>query len=250
MRVIHYGAKWRREDAFPGRQVWADEIERLLCFLVAQDQFERFVPRLRDNARARDAALAEARVAFFLYRNGFRIRAWEPASSNGRRGEFEVSWNSGPPIFVEVKAPDWQGELLPEEKTGTRKAQGKHVDLEARRVDPIAQPLAVITKNAVPKLTPDRPNLVVIADDLFLSPVAAPYVESRIEDYLARPENACISSVLFFQAEERRSEIEYFIRFHENLAAYETCRLPSEIVSGFKASATADYERRLRFYWF
>ena len=248
-RTAAYGAKWRREDAFPGRQVWADEIERLLSFLVSQDQFGRFLPRLRGNGRTRGAALAEARVAFFLYRNGFRITSWEPPSPNGRRGEFEVSWQDGKLIFVEVKAPDWQGELSPEEKTGARKVQGKSVDLEGRYVDPLSQPLTVITNNALPKLTPDRPNLIVIADDLFLSPVSVPFLAHRMDEFLKRPENACIGGVLFFVAEWCGGEIEYLIRFHENKAAYKTCRIPSNVRSGFNASTEADYNRKVRSYW-
>jgi len=136
-----------------------------------------------------------------------------------RRGEFEVSWRGGPPIFVEVKAPDWQGELSTHEKTGARKAQGKHVNLEGRWTDPLEQPLSVMEKNAIPKLTPDRPNLIVIADDLFISPVGAPHLEGRMRSFLARPESACVGGVLFFKAECHRGEIEYTIRFHENPGA-------------------------------
>jgi hypothetical protein len=64
--LIADNAKWRHEDQFPGSQVWADETERLLEFLVYRIQLERFLPRLRDDARARNSALAESRIAYFL----------------------------------------------------------------------------------------------------------------------------------------------------------------------------------------
>lgn len=136
-RLMADGAKWAKEGRCPWLQVWADEVERVLAFLYAQGQLGRFLRRLRGHARARDAALAEARVAFFLFRNGFRILEWEPPASNGRLGEFNIRWNNGPVILVEVKAPDWQGELSNDELLGDRKKLGKYVDLEARVTDPL-----------------------------------------------------------------------------------------------------------------
>jgi hypothetical protein len=201
---------------------------------------------LRDNARARDAALAEARVAFFLRRLGFRIVEWEPSAKNGRVGEFTIQWRGGSGILVEVKAPSWQGELTRDELLGDRKAMGKYVDLEARAVDPLELPAKVIAKNAAPKFTEEQPNLVVIADDLFLSPVGTPHLEERIKRLVADPANRCIGALLFFKAEPYQGEIEYHIRFHPNKSALPDCQLPSDVVQGFIASSEADKLRRQR----
>ena len=236
-------AKWRREDRFPASQVWADEIERILTFLDAQDQFSRFLPRLRDKSRARDAALAEARVAFFLFRNGFRLVEWDPPGNNGRIGEFSIQWNNGPVVFVEVKAPDWEGELTKEELMGARKKLGKYVDLEARCVDSLAQPIEVLEKNAIPKLTEDRPNLVVIADDLFISPAGMPHLKARIDEELRKPDFSRLGGLLFFKAEQYRNEIEYNVRFHANLDALAPCRMPEDIVKGLTYSSQSDEAR-------
>src|ERR1043166_4373867 len=92
-RGISNGARWQHEDLFPAWQEWANEVERLLEHLVAQDQFERFLPRLRDvDAKHRDAKLAEARVSFFLFRNGFRIIEYDPAGADGTEGDLVVQW--------------------------------------------------------------------------------------------------------------------------------------------------------------
>jgi hypothetical protein len=247
-RFISDRAKWRREDQFPAWQVWADETERVLAFLCAQDQLARFVPRLRDDARARNAALAEARVAFFLFRNGFRIVEWEPPASNGKIGEFSIRWNNGPIVLVEIKAPDWQGELSTGELLGDRKKLGKCAHLEARATDPLLQPTRVIEKNAVPKLPADRPSLVVIADDLFISPVGTPHLEHRIDGLLGKPENNVLGGLLFFKTEPYRNEIEYTIRFNANLYAMAPCQIPADVATGLTASSQSDEARRLRRY--
>ncbi|MBI4493210.1 MAG: hypothetical protein HY690_10510 [Chloroflexi bacterium] len=87
-QVILDQAVWRAKDEFPAHQPWADELERILAFLEAQGQFERFRSRLY--ARERDGALAEARAAFYFHRNGFRILGWEPEEVPGIPGDIEV----------------------------------------------------------------------------------------------------------------------------------------------------------------
>lgn len=235
-RRVAEGAKWRSQERFPSGQVWADEVERLLSFLCAQSQLGRFSPRLADSARARDAALAEARVAFYFFRNRFRIVEWEPAGHSGRVGEFSISWNSGPVIFVEVKAPDWQGELEPEELRDGRKQLGRHVDYEARAVDPLPQVTKVIEKNAVPKLTEDRPNLVVIADQFFVLELDDSRLKRRIDELHDDPANRLLGGVLFFKAEKCGGEIRYMSRLFVNSHAGDQCRIPEDVASGFRSS--------------
>src|SRR5262245_57402466 len=88
---IASAARWLNQDEFPSRQTWADDVERLLEFLVVQGRFDAFLPRLRDvNAEHRDAALAEVRVARFLVENDFEIMTWEPTAVQGRPGDLLV----------------------------------------------------------------------------------------------------------------------------------------------------------------
>lgn len=244
--LIADGARWRREDWFPRTQPIADETERLLEFLRYRNRLEQFLPRLRDDARARDKALAEVRMAFFLSRNGFEVVAWEPfTGKGGHTGEFSVRWNGGPAIMVEVKAPDWQGELSEMEQRGDRKLLGKYVDGEARSVNSSAQPEYVIRRKAVPKLTETQPNLVVIADDLFISPVTSPCLGGRIEALLAEPNNNVIGGVLFFKASEYHNEVEYTIRFFPNPDALPACRIPLDVAKGLTLSSRNDEMKRL-----
>ena len=79
----------------------------------------RTLPRLRDQTREhRNAALGEIRAALVLANTGFRITAWEPVAVPGRPGDLEVVIEGdATPIFVETKAPSWQGEVW---KDGSR----------------------------------------------------------------------------------------------------------------------------------
>ena len=151
-------------------------------------------------------------------------------------------------ILVEVKAPDWQGELSTSELLGNRKKLGKWFHLEARATDPLLQPTRVIAKNAVPKLPADRPSLVVIADDLFISPVGTPHLEHRIGELLRKPGNDVLGGLLFFKTEAYRNELEYTIRFHANPHATAPCRIPADVATGLTASSQSDEARRLRRY--
>lgn len=44
---------------------------------------------------------------------------------------------------------------------------------------PVVTPMNIIRQNAVPKLADDRPNLIVIADDMKVSPVECQRSRSR-----------------------------------------------------------------------
>src|SRR5258708_2943895 len=80
-RRLLFGARWRGADAFPAWQIWADDVERVLAFLDREGRFEVFLSVIQNvrTPQHRDACLAEARGAFYLTRNGFRVVAWEPA---------------------------------------------------------------------------------------------------------------------------------------------------------------------------
>jgi hypothetical protein len=182
-------------------------------------------------------------------RNGFEIVAWEPPTGvGGCTGEFSIRWNRGPVILVEVKSPDWQGELTESEKRSTRKQLGKYVDAEARSVDPFAQPSYVIRERAVPKFTGKQPTLVVVADDQFISPVMSPHPGGRIDALLAEPGNCVLGGVLFFNASPYQSEIEYTIHFHANSWALGSCQIPIDVAEGLTISSQQDELKHRRRY--
>jgi len=83
------GAASRESSEFPASQDWADDVERVLSFLVAQDRFGHFLPAFRGRERQRVAALAEARTGFFFHRIGFDILRWEPEAVAGRPGDLK-----------------------------------------------------------------------------------------------------------------------------------------------------------------
>jgi hypothetical protein len=250
-RTIANAARWLDDDKFPARQEWADEVERVLQHLQSQGVFERFLPRLRDvDAKQRDAKLAEARVSFFLFRNGFRILEYDPSGADCTEGDLLVQWQDATPIFVETKGPSWRGELLPRteaerarmtpqqwEEFKERIRKPKEQDLEARWADPAGQALWVVEENALKKLFDDRPSLVAVADDLFVTPVGLPNLKAVVEQHMGRAGFDRLGAILFLKPECRRSAIEYRIDFVVNEGALPPCRLPEAVSKGFAASA-------------
>ena len=183
-RIIVDGAVWREKHPFPAHQAWANEIEKVLAFLEAQDQFTRFKSRLC--AWERDGAMAEARAGFYFHRNGFCILRWEPVAVAGIPGDIEIGWQGTEPIFVEVKCPSWEGELEKAEIQTGRTESPKYINAEGRWIDPIERVIYAIGKS-LPKFSPNRTNLVVVVDDLFVSPldISSSFVIGRLARELA-----------------------------------------------------------------
>jgi hypothetical protein len=219
LRTVAANAKWRTADEFPSCQEWADEVEKVLAFLDSQDQFERFLPRLSARKGERDGALAEAFVGFFFARNGFRILRWEPVVIQDRPGDLEVQWDTTAPIFVEVKGPGWESELSPSERSQGRASQPKYIDTEARWMAPAEKFRYAVTK-ALPKLGLERPNLIVIADDLFVSPLEweplKRHVSSILEHFLREPAYSAVGAVLMIRPILYEKTVQYLIGFVDN----------------------------------
>ena len=182
-RTIVDRAVWREKHPFPAHQAWADEIERVLAFLESQNQFDRFQSRLC--AWERDGALAEARAGFYFHRNGFRILQWEPVAIAKIPGDIEICWRDTEPIFLEVKCPSWEGELQKDEIMAGRTKHPKYINAEGHWIDPVERVIYAVGKS-LPKFSPDRPNLVVVVDDLFVSPLEIPssFVTGRLAEEL------------------------------------------------------------------
>ena len=161
-------ARWAGEDEFPSSQLWADEIEKVLNFAEVQGQFDRYLSDLTTSTSQRDSAIAELRVAFFLHRNQFDIVRWKPIGLHLKEGEFLVRGPSDVDTFVEVKRPGWEGQLSGTELKAGRPKKPKYLNADFRSIASWERIQFAVDK-AYKKFSPDKPNLLVIVDDLFVS---------------------------------------------------------------------------------
>jgi hypothetical protein len=238
-RLMHSRSSWEPSSVFPSNQKWADEVERILCFLEVQGVLDVFLPRLCARETERDGALAEARMGFFFARNGFDILRWEPEEVLNRPGDLDIQWGDTEPIFVEVKGPGWQGELSQEARKRGRLKHQKYINAEARFVDPIER-VEYAIKKALPKFASGRINVVAVVDDLFFSPTEMPAVilNGRLTRFLADPLYRIVAGVFLMNAVSYvyRSDVEYPSHFVPNENALK--RLPDAVAAGFLASNT------------
>jgi len=165
---VSQGAPWA--DDFPAWKEWADEIERQLKFVVSQGELERFRPRLRGPAMRRDETFAELKAAYFLgSRCGIPIHEWEPLAPSGRRGDFVLGGWDGSEVFVEVKSPGWEAEIVESEgQNSPRLTQPKFIP-ETRSTAPWAAIRRAVAK-AYPKMPDGKPTLLVVVPDTFIKP--------------------------------------------------------------------------------
>lgn len=108
------GARWYRANPFPPSPGWTDDVEEVLAFLERENRLAAFlaVTWKARTVQHGNACLSEARAAFHLARNGFRVIKWEPPGKGTTKGDVLVSLPGAPDIFVEVKQPGWQGEHI------------------------------------------------------------------------------------------------------------------------------------------
>ena len=227
-------AAWRMASVFPATQNWADEVERILCFLDVQGVLDSFLPRLCARENERDGAMAEARTGFFLARNGFRILRWEPEEVRNRPGDLDIQWRDSEPIFVEVKGPGWEGELSQDALEAGRQHLPKYINAEARAIDP-SERVAFAVQKALPKLAATRVNLVVVVDDLFMSPTEIPksILNGRLERVLADPQYRVVAGIFMLNPVSYGGDVEYRTHFVPNANAER--RLPEAVNKGFLA---------------
>ncbi len=164
------GAGWVGKDDYPTSPTVADEHERWLGFVDENGELDRFLPRLRDRARQRDETLAEIKVGYFLDKNcGLPICVWGPPGAGKTFGEYLVGLPDGRQMFVEVKAPGWESEVVKAEgHRSARLAKPKHIHAEAGSTAPWKSVRDSVSK-AYPKMPDDKPTLLVLCDDLPVS---------------------------------------------------------------------------------
>jgi hypothetical protein len=163
-------SQWMGADQYPSCIEWADEHESWLQYLRSEAALDRYWPRIKGIKEQRDEALAEIAVAYFFgVKCSLPIVEWEPAGVAGKVGEFAVRDCAGTRIFVEVKSPGWEAEIVADEGRATpRLLQPKYIDAEARATGPWAAIRHAVRK-AYPKLPSTLPTLVVVNDDLMVS---------------------------------------------------------------------------------
>ena len=245
-------ARWQGTDWFPAWQVWADDVEEVLTFLQREGRLEAFLAIIQkvQTPQHRDACLAEARGAFHLARRGLRIVQWEPPGEGTTKGDVLVSLADSAGIFVEIKQPGWQGEHRPrrvvemrslsphaKQRCFARMKQDKYLDGEGGAVAPHLAAMDVVRRNALPKLTDRCPNLVVVVDDLKVTPVGLPALAELVEREFANPDHdrndpedvftyERLGGVLFLHPEPENSQMIYYrADFVQNPGALPACAL-------------------------
>ncbi len=162
-------ALWIGQDDYPAFIEWADEHEKWLQFLSERGEFDRFRPRLESSAAKRDETFAEIGAAYFLEKRcGLALTAWEPPGVGRTTGEFLVGVRPGQQIFVEVKSPGWEAEIVAAEGFASpRLQQPKYLDVESRWTNPW-EPVRKSIAKAYPKMPDSMPTLLIIHGDLIV----------------------------------------------------------------------------------
>ncbi len=241
--TIMDGARWRDQDEFPSGQLWADEFEKIVSFVQVKGQFEHFLGALRGGPSQRDSAIAELRAAFFFSRNGFPIVAWRPLGAARHEGEFLIRDPSGPAVFVEVKSPGWEGELSDEERAAGRIRQGKYLFCEGRFIAPWERIQFAVAKS-YKKFSPSSPNLLLIADDLFVSlqhgtemQAGTALYSEHAKGYFTDSSFQNLGGVGLFWVNNNGREIWYEMKLFPNPNALPATALPDPLSLAFKAVA-------------
>lgn len=230
--------KNRWGDGYPSYQALADELENALTFTDAEKQFTYFLPRLRQPASQRDETLSEIFVAYYLiHYKGFRIASWRPQGAPSKKGgntegEYEISLQQGPPIFVEVKSPGWESELSSLERKAGRDKLPKHQHGHHGSYNAEKEVLR-IAREAMEKFTNTRPNLLVVCDDLRVSPfwTPEPTLKMRIMEWLGTPPSVPLGGLLLFRMRDvEASKVQYFTYYFENpLARGQAWGIPADV---------------------
>lgn len=173
--TVFNNPKWQGKDNFLScGNEWKMEINNWLLYIQEKHQLERYIPRLNDCTNAmRDEALAEIFSAYILeIKFKYSVIQWEEKTINERDVDFVIQNGLGE-IYCEVKSPGWEGELEQNERLSGRKDRPKHMNGEFRDIAPY-QAIRHALKKSYPKFLTNCKNLLIIKDDLFISPLDFP----------------------------------------------------------------------------
>lgn len=233
-------AGWARAKPHcPSSQRWADEFERVFSYADRIGQFARYFNRLTSNRYSQfDSSLSELRVAFHMHRSGFPATKWEPIKKDGNEGEYIVVCPSGEEVFVEVKSPGWESQLTESEINAGRARQDKHKDLEARSIA-THKAIRFAIRKAYKKFDLSSPNLLVIADDLFVQLENAP---KKFAQWALYEPGGCFTSSEFenlggvgiFWVDQESDELGYRMELFINGYALPAASIPGTMVKKFQ----------------
>lgn len=176
--LISRDARWKGKDDFPSKPEWKLEIEKWLEFLERKNQFKRFRNRLiNSDPRKRDERLAEISSAFYIDSHlNCPIVDWEPKGNGGLTLEFTFKGKKDILVLCEVKSPGWEREIIEEEGINRSKKRTQEEKIKDSEVRSFAswKDIRKTIEKAYPKFFNDQPSLLIINDDLFVSPTYAP----------------------------------------------------------------------------
>lgn len=245
---IAQGAQWVGSDEFPSCVTWAGEHEAWLRFAKETGGLDHYVRRLRGPKETRDETFAELAVAYFLMKLcGMPFGGWEPVGADGKRGEFLVG---DPPVFVEVKSPGWEDEIVKAEgRESARLQQPKYIHAEARSTGPWASVRHAV-KKAYPKMPDTMSTLLVINDDLMVPLLDWNHVVTEIGLYTPRSPGhstgylaedgpfvdarcARLGAVGVFKADLPGAAVRYRFAIFENPHALPAVAVPPDVARGW-----------------
>lgn len=218
-------SKWQGKDDFPSSLEWKNEINDWLIFIQNKGQLTRYLPRLNDSKTRRDEALAEIFSAYAMETLlEYPVIDWERKTISDRDVDFVIK-DDGTDVYCEVKSPGWESELEQKERLSGRKDLPKHINADVRFVASW-KAIRYAIKKSYDKFLSDHKNLLIIKDDLFLSPFdikvaidIALFEDVGIYDHekgsFVNNQYENIGGILFLNC-INTGEIEYQLEFHAN----------------------------------
>jgi hypothetical protein len=179
-RISIGGATWEGYDSYLRAHI-KPELGRMKLKDIRHSHIQALITRLATQEHRKGRPLS-ANVAFYFHRNQFPVLQWKPQGAEGNEGEYVIRAPGQECVFVEVKAPVWEGELSPMERDAGRIKLGKHINGEARAIAPWERIQFEVDK-AYKKFLPTTKNLLVIADDLVVSLAHGTDMQARLALY-------------------------------------------------------------------
>jgi hypothetical protein len=223
----------------PSTQRFADEFERVFIYADRTGQFAKYFKKLTSMRYNQfDSALAELRVAYYMDSSGFPATKWEPIKKDQNEGEYIVVCPSGQEVFVEVKGIGWESQLTDSEKRAGRARQDKHEDLEARFVS-TQKAIQFAIQKAYKKFDPSLPNLLVIADDLFVPLEYSPEMFAQMAlyepgGYFTGNAFENLGGIGIFWIDQGSEELGYGMKLFTNGYARPSVVIPEAMVKRFQ----------------
>lgn len=138
--------------------------------------------------------------------------------------------------------------------------QDKYINGEGGAVSSHIKAMDVVRRNALPKLTDRIPNLVVVVDDLRVSPVGLPSLSDYVQHEFVNPDHdpddpddrftyERLGGVLFLYPEGNNDEaIDYRVDFVVNPAVLPSCALPASVIDVLSRMRKESRARRKKLY--